>query len=96
MATVVYLVCGLVAVVNMRRFIAAMSRHDPAVPDIRAASAAILDRPGRVFTTSMSIAATYAKALFRRQNDDRLEDLRQTALVCWGVTVVAFAWVLLS
>jgi hypothetical protein len=44
----------------------------------------------------MSIATTYAKALFRRQDDDHLEDLRQTALVCWVVTAATFAWVLLS
>jgi hypothetical protein len=46
MATVVYLICGLIAVVNMRRFVTALSRRDPAVPDMRAASDAMLDRPG--------------------------------------------------
>jgi hypothetical protein len=96
MATVIYLACALLAVVRMRRFIAELSRHDPAVLDLRAASDAILDLPARVFVTSMSIAATYARALFRRQDDDRLEDLRQTALLWWAVTLAMFGWVVVS
>ena len=84
MATVLYLACGLIGAVYWRRFIAALSRHDAAVPDVRAAADAMLARPQRVFGTSMSITATYLKALFRRQNDDDLEGLRRTTLMFDG------------
>jgi hypothetical protein len=73
-----------------------LSRHDLTVPDLRAASDAMLDRPQRVFSTSMSFATTYLKAMFRRQEDDDLEGLRPTVLVWWVVTLALFAWVVVS
>lgn len=96
MATVLYLACALVAVLYQRRFVTALSLHDPAIPDLRAASGAVLDRPGRGFQTSMSIAWTYIKALFRRQDDDDLEGLRRTALAWWAVALALFALVVVS
>lgn len=93
---ILFAICGVVWAVYFNRFIRGVAANDPSVPDPIAVGFAMRAQPSKLVSMTVSTWLTYVRALGRRQEDDDLEGLRLIGLFWLALSLLAFAWLVIS